>query len=470
MDTSTNPTPSNKRVRIDATASEPDSSRKDDATRKPPKALAEAFIRSHVASLQPQLATILEKLGIQHLNLLAKADNKDTMITKMESDPSFIPRSARLEFTLHMSKKAEATAEYQALHEETERMLQQIRLGLKQKVIAATKIEYKVLCDEIRTDLARSLRIITRAFLIGESDDTDVDDKVFGLIDNFHETILGHANIERTAFCELYKVTHNLERFPSDRINFGGTQQQSQSQHSSQQSPFFAETPPEAITVLASNRGSQSSVASTASLRDVKLKRAIESVFIAPWDQYLDQVKKNAIALELKKLSTSHFSEQSTETAAMLVDDEPAADRQLLMELIKKETHAETKALQKEVKQLRASLKTLKTPEKNPKGTKQNQKGRANAKNQQRGRASGASTKKEIAAKRQSTKPSRSPSPRRQRSNHNNRDDTDASDSASRGESVGRRRNGGARRKQQQGARSKTTKKWKSNASRRESA
>jgi hypothetical protein len=51
---------------------------------KPPKAVAESFIRSHVASLQPQLATILEKLGIQHLNLLAKADNKDTMISKME--------------------------------------------------------------------------------------------------------------------------------------------------------------------------------------------------------------------------------------------------------------------------------------------------------------------------------------------------------------------------------------------------
>jgi hypothetical protein len=463
MDTSTNPTPSSKRVRIDAMASEPTSSRKDDSTRKPPKALAESFIRSHVASLQPQLATILEKLGIQHLNLLAKADNKDTMISKMESDPAFIPRSARLDFTLHMSKKAEATAEYHALHEETEKLLQSIRLGLKRQVIAATKIEYNVLRQEIRLDLARSLRIITRAFLIGDSDETDVDNKVFALIDNCHESLLVHANIERTAFLQLYKETHNLENFPSN----------SQQSPSSQQSPFFASiADSESATVLTSNHGSQSSAAST--FYDVKLKRAIESVFVAPWNQYLDQVKRNTIALELKKFSTSHFSEQNTEAAAMLVDEEPAADRQLLIELIKKETQAETKALQKEVKQLRAQLKTLDTSDKTPKGPDNNQKGRASAKNQQRGRSSGgASTKKEIAAKRQSSKPSRSPSLRRQKSNRNNRDDTDASDGASQGESAGRRRNYRNRdpkRRQRNRSNSKTKRNWRSNRSRRESA
>jgi hypothetical protein len=435
--------------------------------RKPPKALAESFIRSHVVSLQPQLATILEKLGIQHLNLLAKAYNKATVIHRMESDPAFIPRSARLEFTLHMSKKAEATAEYQALHEETERMLETFRLGLKRQVVSAGKIEYKVLCQDIQTDLAQSLRIITRAFLIGESENTDVDDKVFGLIDNFHETILTHVNTDRTTFCQLYKETHNLDKFPSERIHSGGIQR-------SDQSPFFADTDPEAATVLTSNRQSPNTVMSPTTFRDAKLKRAIESVFVAPWNQYLDQVRKNAITLELKKLSTSHFSEQSTEAAAMLVDEEPAADRKLLMELIKKQTQAENKALKNEVKQLRDSIKTLKGTEKNHKGSKKNQKGNDNAKNKERGQASGASKQKEIAAKRQtSTKSSRSSSPRRQRKqkgNHTDRNDTDASDSDSQGESVGRRRNRGTRRKQQNGTRSKTKKNWQSNTSRRESA
>ena len=123
MDTVTNPTPLNKCIHIDATAKEPNSSRKDDTVRKLPKTLAETFIRSHVASLQPQLASILEKLGIQHVSLLAKAHNKDSVISQMESDPAFIPHSARLECTLNMSKKAEATTEFQILHEETVKLL-----------------------------------------------------------------------------------------------------------------------------------------------------------------------------------------------------------------------------------------------------------------------------------------------------------------------------------------------------------
>jgi hypothetical protein len=230
---------------------------------------------------------------------------------------------------------------------------------------------------------------------------------------------------------------------------------------------------PEAATVLTSNRQSPNTVMSPTTFRDAKLKHAIESVFVAPWNQYLDQVKKNAIALELKKLSTSHFSEQSTKAAAMLVDEEPAADRKLLMELIKKQTQAENKALKNEVKQLRDSIKTLKDTKKNQKGSKKNQEGKDNAKNVQRGQASGTSKKKEIAAMRPSTKPSRSPSPHRRKNQKGNRTDrngTDASDNDSREESIGRRRNSGTRKKQQNGMRSKTRRNWQSNASRRESA
>jgi hypothetical protein len=466
MDPATNPNPSSKRVRIDASASMPTSSRKDDQ-RKPPKTLAESFIRSHVVSLQPQLATILEKLGIQHVNLLAKAHSKATVIQRMEADPSFIPRSARIEFSINLSKKAEATAEFQTLHAETERMLQDFRLGLRRQVISAAKIEYNVLSHEIQTDLAMSLRIVTQAFLIGESQNMDVDDKVFGLIDNFHETVLSHVKLDRTNFCQLYKDTHNLEKFPSERIYASAAQQRAQS-------PFFSSTEPaEAATVLTSNRSGPNAATPmlTAIFHDVKLKRIIESVFIAPWTQYLDQVKKNEIVLELKKLSTDHFTEQSTTAAAMRIDDEPAADRQLLMELIKKETKAETKTLQNEIKQLRDTIKTLRGIEKNPRGTGNAHKGKDNAKNRQRGPASGASKKKENAAQGPNARQTRTPPPRRQTKQKNNHTDhaADASDSDSHGDSGGRRRNRDTRRKQQQGRRSQTPKRRQSSASARKS-
>ena len=130
-------------------------------------------------------------------------------------------------------------------------------------------------------------------------------------------------------FYQLYKETHNLETFPSEQVHGPSTPRGSKS-------PFFVDTNPEVITVLASNCAGLNTAPSPSILCDVKLKQIIESIFVEPWNQYMSQCKKNSIALELKKLSTLHFSEQSTEAASMEVDGE---------ELIWKETQAETKAL-----------------------------------------------------------------------------------------------------------------------------
>jgi hypothetical protein len=72
--------------------------------KKPPMALAEAFIRSSVASLQQSLASIVEKLGKEHIVILSKLDNKKGILKKLEDNEDMIPRSAQLEFKLTGSK------------------------------------------------------------------------------------------------------------------------------------------------------------------------------------------------------------------------------------------------------------------------------------------------------------------------------------------------------------------------------
>ena len=268
----------------------------------------------------------------------------------------------------------------------------------------AGKIEQQVQTQDIQIDLAKSLRIVTKAFFIGELENTDVDNKGFGLIDNYHESILLHTNLHRMLFYQLYKETHNLEKFLSEQAHGPSAPRCSES-------PFFADTNPEAITVLASNHAGANTALSPSVLCDVKLKWIIGSIFVEPWNQYMSQCKKNSIPLELKKLSTFHFSEQSTEVTSMQVDEEPAANCKLLNELIQKETQAETKALQKEVKQLCDQLKTIQTKDSNKDDAEK-------AKNKQRGQACGASKKKEMAPAQttklnhqHNTKSSRSTSP-----------------------------------------------------------
>ena len=124
----------NKRVRFDATASNATSKQAASAT---PKALADAFVLAHVESLQPQLASILQKLGEQHISHLHKLHNKAKQIERMERDLDFIPQSARFEFTFHMSQAAETWPEFISLKADTESKLLDFRKYLKTQIIAA---------------------------------------------------------------------------------------------------------------------------------------------------------------------------------------------------------------------------------------------------------------------------------------------------------------------------------------------
>ena len=102
-------------------------------------------------------------------------------------------------------------------------------------------------------------------------------------------------------------------------------------------------------------------------------------MLITPFDRYLEQVKKNKIALSLKKPDLEHYSEKSTTDADMRVNDEDAASREQLQELVRKETHSENNKLKNEVERLKKQMKNL-----------------TNAKNGQRGHSptGGASTKR----------------------------------------------------------------------------
>ena len=109
---------SNKRTRFDTTAHVPATEDTKDAATSP-MSVASQHIRTHLTSLRPQIATILEKLAFAVLRLQAKQHNKQRQISKMESDAEFIPRSTRLKFELTASKTAELSMEFVALKDET---------------------------------------------------------------------------------------------------------------------------------------------------------------------------------------------------------------------------------------------------------------------------------------------------------------------------------------------------------------
>jgi hypothetical protein len=83
-----------------------------------------------------------------------------------------------------------------------------------------------------------------------------------------------------------------------------------------------------------------------------KVHHALEATFLCPWEIYQD----SAIDLELTRLSTTLFTEESTEQAQIEVDNKAPANRHQLQELIRKQAQNENKKLGKELNILSYSL------------------------------------------------------------------------------------------------------------------
>ena len=137
----------NKKTRIDPQATNQENKN------KAPLEVAVEQITVHVASLQSQLATILGRAAKSHLTSLSKLHHKKIQLTKMEEDNDFVPRSARLQFTLKASKLTEQSDELTTLQDETKTLVGEFQTSLKEKIVKATKIEEKKMSASLlRTD------------------------------------------------------------------------------------------------------------------------------------------------------------------------------------------------------------------------------------------------------------------------------------------------------------------------------
>ena len=348
---STNSSSPNKRVRFDATSAPAPASGNTSTITSTPLSVADSFIKNHVASLQPQLAAILGKLGHQHASLLHKLFNKKSQITRMEGDDDFIPRSARIDFKFHMSKNAEERPEFLALQEETNTHIANFRKLLRHQIIKATRIESDALMEELKLGFIKIIRVSVEAFLIGDDTGVRLDGNtlhaaISSLMEPRHATLLRHTTFTSFEdFCNLYKRINNLSVFPIVQTA-SGTSAASTSRH-------FGSNP------NSQNPPNTSTAPVVSPLELDKIARALESIFVTPFDEYLKQCKKNQVTLSLKKLSTMHFTEESTNESQMHIDQEPAADRAQLQSLIKKQTQVETKSLVKELNKLQEKIKAL---------------------------------------------------------------------------------------------------------------
>ena len=307
-----------------------------------PKSTAQAFVSEHVESLNHHIATILKKVGFDHINLTHKLLTKINQKSKMDLDPSLVPRSARLDFTLKASKKVEELPDYIQLKEETEIYILEIKGNLKTRILAVTEMEINFLRQEILEHFIKGLFLVTKAIKIGEGEpDADIHTIVSDLISTNHETILPYFKTDLNTFCTMYKDLLNVPAFPIGEAS--ATTNEEIVIHSQ----FFNRP---------ASRQNQAPTPVTPTTDTGHIKRTIDCLFITSIERYEAQVKKNAIILNLKKLDINHLTESATAEVEMAVGNEPSVSPENLKELIAKESKIANANLLKEIASLKSQI------------------------------------------------------------------------------------------------------------------
>ena len=349
METATDQTPP-KRVRIDPTVS-------DDAGKTSPLSLANDHVSKHVASLHSDLAAILSRLAKTHLKALTKLRHRRSVITKMEQDNDFVPRSARVDFKLNCSKAAEQDPEFPGLKDECQRLITEFHSKLKAQILQAAKIEAKLALVDAQKSFTNALQLSTKAFLVAhrQEDEIQTEKMVSTIISNYSGELLKYLDITEDDFKLLYQTTQGVVALPAP---YPGRHYNTQALS---QSTVTEDS--ESIVLTGQIPGFEHYARRVAPVRQntaeysaSSLKRILESVFVTSWDIYLKQAQHNETVLALKKLATEHFSSKATENAAMEIDMEPPASRELLQSLINDAVAKKSKKLQTELNQLKSRM------------------------------------------------------------------------------------------------------------------
>ena len=320
-------TTTNKRVRYETTNSNPNDlpSTPSVSANQSPNGCALSSVRTFTVTLRRHLSPIVHKAAESHVDLMHKLMTKMNQFTKMDGDNDFIPRSARLaNFEFRVSKKVENSPEFLTIKGETDALVLEFRLKLKQKIMDTLKIECTMLRAELYESLITNIHLVVQAQLITDKTMENPHKIVITIIEYYYEEIFDHTDLDKDEFIEIYKNTHGLATFPL---------------------PPDATPPPDHSTQHMDTSHDEFVSHPDANARHAVLtlqttclpaKRLILSAFSRPIQAYFNRAEAIEVDLSLKKLHTASTLEDATNATKERLDVEESIDTELLDSVIRK--------------------------------------------------------------------------------------------------------------------------------------
>ena len=268
-------------------------------------------IDAFVESLRKEAQLPLAKTSKSYLRDFAVIKSKLEIYGKITADEDFIPRSARLSFSIKSDKNTSELETFKALKEETDVIVNETKKKLRKKILESLTIEINNRNKKLLANIFDGLKLCTRVALA----ETGSPDK--------HET----AAIRDTYAALATKIEEN-SIFSGTELDNG----------------LSARFPPEETAVT---------IADNALTRTSELFTALFLVPIKKWSVANEEKK---IRDRLQKLN-SDMVKEATNDAIVAMETEESVSPNKLAQLIKEAVSKETAALRKEVATLKGEKK-----------------------------------------------------------------------------------------------------------------
>ena len=355
----TNHNNGNKRVRIQSTNTNITTETGTMSRVKTPKALALACVQSHVASLHPQVHKIINIYGVQFIEIYHKIQQKSAQLSKMETNDTFIPRSARINFEFHVRPEVEQSSDFTTIKSSTTELIKDFQQNLKSKIMETMRLDISYLQNKLNSTVCELVFYTSKAFHLLHNPtqiNPPVTKTVALIINGFGDNLLKHCSVDKTSFKALF-----VELFNDTSINQPHTIQiQAQSQNyvsnaSNPRNPYARQLSQLAAT-QENNESFQHTMSTVIPPFFDHLRSILEKTLVTSVDKYIDQVNANKAASQLEAFSTELLHEKSTADTAAQMDLSPSVTPQELEELIAKSTKKAVSDLSREIQSLKARL------------------------------------------------------------------------------------------------------------------
>ena len=348
--------------------------------------------------------------GNKLIDLYHKLHKKKNQLEKMESNPDFIPRSARFNFEFYIRPEIQQTDEFNNIHLANTDLIKSFQYNLKEKIIETMKLDIEYINNKINSVVCEIIFTTTKAFHLQHNPTIIYPSAlhtVAFLIINFGDNLLKHYTIDKntfkTKFTEVYhdtsiqNLTLSNNILSPSRVHNANNPNNPYARSLSQRVPDV--TNPEQILIDISE----------ASNFIEHLRQTLEITLTVSLDNYTGQVTTNKATSQLTAFSTEILHEKATSETAEQMDFNPSVTPQVLTELIQKSTATAVSSLTREIQSLKAKLASVKDSS----NKKQQYKNHNTQKNSSpRGRQGAPSTKK---SSNRNTSRSKSPSQGTQR-------------------------------------------------------